>query len=65
MFLCAIRRDIRRTVVVDSKETKVTFHQFTDAKKSELRKRWIIAIRRDIGKKPHSYSCFIAFHVDK
>ena len=39
-----------RTVVVDGKETKVTFHQLPDATKSELRKRWIIAIRRDVGK---------------
>ena len=40
-----------RTVVLDGKEAKVTFHNFPDAtRNSQLRKRWIIAIRRDVGK---------------
>ena len=36
--------------VVDGKEAKVTFHNFPDTTKKELRKRWILAIRRDVGK---------------
>lgn len=40
-----------RTVVIDGKEAKVTFHNFPDATKNELRKRWISAIRRDVGKR--------------
>jgi len=39
-----------RTALVDGKEVKVTFHNFPDATKSELRKRWILAIHRDVGK---------------
>ena len=42
-----------RTVIVDGKEVKVSFHKLPNTKKSkaksELRKRWIVAIRRDVG----------------
>ena len=50
MFLYAARRGIE-TVIIDGKEAKVTFHNFPDATKNELRKRWISAIRRDVGKR--------------
>ena len=39
-----------RTVLVDGKESKVTFYNFPDAKKSDLRKRWIITVQRVVGK---------------
>ena len=39
-----------RIVLVDGKEAKVSFHNFPDHTKSDLRRRWILAIRHDVGK---------------
>jgi len=37
-----------RTVIIDSKEAKVSFHKLPNDTSGDLRKRWIIAIRRDM-----------------
>ena len=49
-FLCAVKRDTGQLSCMDGKETKVTFHNFPDTTKNDLRKQWILAIRHDVGK---------------
>ena len=41
-----------RTITIDGKEVKVSFHKIPDAdtkKNAELRRKWLHAIRRDVG----------------
>jgi len=39
-----------RTIEVDGRVAKVSFRSFPDVIRSDLRKQWITAIRRDVGK---------------
>ena len=46
---------VYKTVNIDGKEVKITFHKFPDANRKIMRLKWLHAICQDVGM---SWSCF-------